>query len=111
MIYAGVDVAKVDHVIGAVDERGEEQGKRMPFKNSAAGFERCEAWLEGVPTVLPSSSPRARAFPVHFQQQSSAPHALTPAPLAYSRPSGSASSPCAQMTRTRLYSPPSFSLV
>lgn len=48
MIYAGVDVAKADHVIGAVDGRGEEQGKRMPFKNSAAGFERCEAWLEGV---------------------------------------------------------------
>ena len=48
MIYAGVDVAKADHVIGAVDDRGEEQGKRMPFKNSAAGFERCEAWLEGV---------------------------------------------------------------
>lgn len=47
-IYAGVDVAKADHVIGAVDDRGEEQGKRMPFKNSAAGFERCEAWLEGV---------------------------------------------------------------
>lgn len=48
MVYAGVDVAKADHVMGAVDERGEEQGKRMPFKNSAAGFERCEAWLEGV---------------------------------------------------------------
>lgn len=48
MIYASVDVAKADHVIGAVDDLGEEQGKRMPFKNSAAGFERCEAWLEGV---------------------------------------------------------------
>jgi transposase len=48
MIYAGVDVAKADHVIGAVDDRGEELGARMPFKNSAAGFERCEAWLEGV---------------------------------------------------------------
>ena len=48
MIYAGVDVGKADHVIGAVDDCGEEQGKRMPFKNSAAGFERCEEWLEGV---------------------------------------------------------------
>ena len=48
MIYAGVDVAKADHAIGAVDGRGEEQGKRMPLKNSAAGFERCEAWLGGV---------------------------------------------------------------
>ena len=48
MIYAGVDVAKADHVIGAVDERGSELCKPMGFKNGAAGFERCEAWLEGV---------------------------------------------------------------
>jgi transposase len=48
MIYAGVDVAKADHAIGAADGRGEEQGKRMPLKNSAAGFERCEARLGGV---------------------------------------------------------------
>ena len=48
MIYAGVDIAKVDHVIGAVDERGSEACGPMGFKNSAAGFERCEAWLEGV---------------------------------------------------------------
>ena len=48
MIYAGVDVAKADHVIGAVDERGSEVCGPMGFKNSAAGFERCEAWLEGV---------------------------------------------------------------
>lgn len=45
MIYAGVDIAKVDHVIGAVDERGSEACGPMGFKNSAAGFERCEAWL------------------------------------------------------------------
>lgn len=48
MIYAGVDVAKSDHVIGAVDERGSEPCRPMGFKNGAAGFERCEAWLEGV---------------------------------------------------------------
>ena len=48
MIYAGVDIAKVDHVIGAVDESGDRACKAMGFKNSAAGFERCEAWLEGV---------------------------------------------------------------
>lgn len=48
MIYAGVDIAKVDHAIGAVDERGSEACGAMGFKNSAAGFERCEAWLEGV---------------------------------------------------------------
>ncbi len=48
MIYAGVDVAKADHVIGAVDERGSELCKPMGFKNGAAGFERCEAWLEGA---------------------------------------------------------------
>ena len=48
MSYAGVDVAKADHVIGAVDERGSEPCKPMGFKNTSAGFERCEAWLEGV---------------------------------------------------------------
>ena len=48
MVYAGVDVAKADHVMGAVDERGSEVSRPMGFKNSAAGFERCEAWLEGV---------------------------------------------------------------
>ncbi len=48
MIYAGVDIAKVDHVIDAVDERGEQVAKAMAFKNSEAGFERCVAWLESV---------------------------------------------------------------
>ena len=48
MIYAGVDIAKADHVVAAVDERGEELGKAMGFKNSSAGFERAISWLEGV---------------------------------------------------------------
>ena len=48
MIYAGVDIAKMDHVIGAVDEAGAEVAKPMGFKNSEAGFERCIAWLESV---------------------------------------------------------------
>lgn len=48
MIYAGVDIAKVDHVIGAVDETGAEVARPMGFKNSEAGFERCVAWLESV---------------------------------------------------------------
>lgn len=48
MIYAGVDIAKTDHVIGAVDEAGAEIARPMPFKNSEAGFERCVAWLESV---------------------------------------------------------------
>lgn len=48
MIYAGVDIAKTDHVIGAVDETGAEAAKPMGFKNSEAGFERCVAWLESV---------------------------------------------------------------
>lgn len=48
MTYAGVDVAKADHVIGAVDERGSEVCRPMGFKNSAAGFGRCEVWLEGA---------------------------------------------------------------
>ncbi|KGI74026.1 hypothetical protein HMPREF9458_00971, partial [Eggerthella lenta 1_1_60AFAA] len=40
MIYAGVDIAKTDHVIGAVDERGAEMCPPMPFKNTEAGLER-----------------------------------------------------------------------
>lgn len=48
MIYAGVDIAKMDHVIGAVDETGAEIAKPMSFKNTEAGFERCVAWLESV---------------------------------------------------------------
>lgn len=48
MIYAGVDIAKTDHVIGAVDEAGAEVAKPMAFKNTEAGFERCMAWLESV---------------------------------------------------------------
>ena len=48
MIYAGVDIAKMDHVIGAVDETGTEIARPMQFKNSESGFERCVAWLESV---------------------------------------------------------------
>lgn len=48
MIYAGVDIAKMDHVIGAVDETGAEVARPMGFKNTEAGFERCIAWLESV---------------------------------------------------------------
>lgn len=48
MIYAGVDIAKMDHVIDAVDDSGEKVAKPMGFKNTEAGFERCVAWLEGV---------------------------------------------------------------
>ena len=48
VIYAGVDIAKMDHVIGAVDETGAEAARPMGFKNTEAGFERCVAWLESV---------------------------------------------------------------
>ena len=48
MIYAGIDIAKNEHVIGAIDERGEEIARPMSFKNSEDGFEKCIAWLEGV---------------------------------------------------------------
>lgn len=48
MIFAGVDIAKADHVIGAIDESGDEVARPMPFKNSKEGFEKCIAWLEGV---------------------------------------------------------------
>lgn len=48
MFYAGVDIAKIDHVIGAIDELGEEVCRPMPFTNSEAGLEKCIAWLEGI---------------------------------------------------------------
>ncbi len=48
MIYAGVDIAKMDHVVDAVDESGDQVAKAMTFKNSEAGFEKCVAWLEGI---------------------------------------------------------------
>lgn len=48
MIYAGVDIAKDDHVIDAIDDSGDEVCKPLSFNNSEAGFERCAAWLEGV---------------------------------------------------------------
>ncbi len=48
MIYAGAGIAKMDHVVDAVDESGGQVAKAMPFKNSESGFERCVAWLEGV---------------------------------------------------------------
>ena len=45
MIYAGVDIAKMDYIIGAIDERGEQVTKPM---NSREGFEKCIAWLDGI---------------------------------------------------------------
>lgn len=48
MIYAGVDIAKMDHVIGAVDETGAEVAQPMAFKNNETGFERCIAWLDSI---------------------------------------------------------------
>lgn len=48
MIYAGVDIAKNDHVIGAIDDSGNEVCRPMQFKNSESGFEKCISWLEGV---------------------------------------------------------------
>lgn len=48
MLFAGIDIAKYDHVIGAVDERGRSLSKPMAFKNSACGFERCASYLDGL---------------------------------------------------------------
>ena len=48
MLFAGIDIAKHDHAIGAVDERGHSLAKPMAFKNSSAGFERCAAYLDGL---------------------------------------------------------------
>lgn len=48
MLFAGIDIAKHDHVIGAVDERGRSRSKPMAFKNSQAGFEKLAAYLGGL---------------------------------------------------------------
>lgn len=48
MIYAGIDIAKNDHVVGATDEHGRDASKPMKFANSAGGFDRCVAYLEGL---------------------------------------------------------------
>lgn len=48
MIYAGVDIAKSDHVIGAIDDSGNPVCRPLQFRNCESGFERCVAWLEGV---------------------------------------------------------------
>lgn len=48
MIYAGVDIAKSNHVIDAIDDSGKELTSPLSFKNDEDGFERCIAWLEGI---------------------------------------------------------------
>ncbi len=48
MLYAGIDIAKNDHVIGATDEHGRDASKPMKFANSASGFDRCCAYLDGL---------------------------------------------------------------
>ena len=48
MIYAGIDIAKNEHVIGATDERGKDAAKPMSFANSTAGFDKCAAYLDGL---------------------------------------------------------------
>ena len=51
MIYAGIDIAKNNHVIGAVDEHGERIAKGMQFSNNTSGFEKCRTYLEGLGTA------------------------------------------------------------
>lgn len=48
MIYAGIDIAKNGHVIGATDERGKDAARPMQFANSTAGFGKCAAYLDGL---------------------------------------------------------------
>ena len=48
MIYAGIDIAKNEHVIGATDERGKDAAKPTAFANSTAGFDKCAAYLDGL---------------------------------------------------------------
>ncbi len=46
MVYAGIDIAKHDHMIIAVDEKGDKLTRPTSFKNSASGFEECSVFLE-----------------------------------------------------------------
>ena len=48
MVFVGIDIAKVDHVACAVDERGERLTRPLPFKNDEGGFAKLAAWLEGL---------------------------------------------------------------
>lgn len=48
VIYAGVDIAKNNHVIGAIDDSGDSICRSLQFKNSEDGFEKCISWLEGI---------------------------------------------------------------
>ena len=48
MLYVGIDIAKHDHVVGAIDERGRSCARPMSFKNSSSGFERLAAYLGGL---------------------------------------------------------------
>lgn len=48
MIYAGIDIAKNSHVVGATDDRGKDAAKPMQFANSTSGFDRCVAYLDGL---------------------------------------------------------------
>lgn len=48
MIYAGIDIAKDEHVVGATDERGHDAAKPMRFANPTAGFDRRAAYLDGL---------------------------------------------------------------
>ncbi len=48
VIYAGVDIAKNGHVIGAIDDSGDSVCRPLRFKNCESGFEKCIAWLEGA---------------------------------------------------------------
>lgn len=48
MIYAGIDIAKNAHVIGAVDNQGQKLSRRLQFSNDTEGFEKCIAYLEGL---------------------------------------------------------------
>lgn len=47
MIYAGIDITKSEHVIGALDDRSDNAARPMSFSNSTSRFEKCSSYLEG----------------------------------------------------------------
>lgn len=46
MIYAGIDIAKHDHVIIAIAENGDKLTRPITFRNSTQGFDECFAFLD-----------------------------------------------------------------
>ena len=43
MLFAGVDIAKVDHLIGTIDNKGKDRCL-ISFRSTSEGLDRCSSW-------------------------------------------------------------------